>query len=694
MPEEKNITWKLTAFIALAGCLLYAASLRFGFSYMDDEILILDRLNFLSNTGNVLEAFRQDVFLQPRGTLAFYRPLLTLSFMLDAQLGGAAPFFYHLTNVLLHLAASVLVFRVLLKLKYGTAPAFFFSLFFTLHPAISQAVYWIPGRNDPMLAVFCLAAFLAALNFWETGKRRYAAWHLVFFALALFTKETAVALVPVCLLYRIWIDKKKLKATGPLLASGWAAVTVLYFVIRHSILADPQDVVIQVLGAAANILVVLPYLGNILYPDHLPVLAMHRDMPLLHGLIALALVACALALSKEKRWNRIAFGCAWFLLFLLPSNTIFRPYFMAHRMYLPFLGVLMVLLEIDWLKNFKGKGAAILAAAALAVFPAVTALHGRNFKDRLSYWRNAAANSASSATARNGLAIALATAGRFNEAEAYFKEALELDPGYYKAHDAWASFLTIQARYKEADEHYRQALQFEPEHAKVYNGWGLLFARQGRLAEAIERYKQALRIRPDLAEAHYNWGRALAGQNKPEQAAEHFREALRLDPDLRDAHYEWGLALAGQGREEEAAAHFREAVSRIQPDDDEAYNNWGAVLARQGRTEEAAALYQEALRINPANAEAHQNLGLALADLGRFAQAGAEHRAALRLRPGYAEAHNSLGIVLVKEGRLDEALKHFRAALKDAPGDARAKENLKIVQALKNRLPRKMTVKV
>jgi len=687
MPEENNFSWKLPAFIALAGCLLYAASLGFGFTYLDDDVLILDHIDFLRNAGNVLAAFRHDVFFQPHAAFVFYRPLLTLSFMLDAQLGGANPFVYHLTNLLLHLLASLLLFKLLMKMKYNRTPAFYLALFFTLHPAISQAVYWIPGRNDSLLAVFSISAFLAALKFWETGGRRYAAWHVLFFALALFTKETAAALVPVCLLYRSLIDKKSLASTGRYLAPGWAAAMALYFLLRHFVVANPTDLFSLGLGAAANILIVLPYLGNILFPFHLPVMAVQRDMPVIYGLITLALIAGALAVSKEKRWDRIAFGSAWFLLFIIPSNSIFSSYFMAHRMYLPFVGVLLVLLEIDQVKNFKGKGVAVLGAAALAVFPSVTFLHGRNFKDRMSYWQNSAANSPNSETARHGLASALAAAGRMDEAGVCFEEALRIDPGYYHAHYSWACFLAGQGRDEEADRQFRAALAIAPKDAEIYNRWGLLAAKQGRTAEAIARYGAALRLRPELAEAHYNWGRAAAAYD-PEEAAAHFREALRIDPDLRGVRYGLGMVLAGQGRDKEAAALFREAEARINPGDDEEFNNWGVVLAMQGRETEAEARYREALRINPENAEAHQNLGLDLVEQGRLEEAVTQYGAALRLNPGYPEAHNSLGIVLVKKGRLDEALQQFRAALKAAPGDPKARANLRIVLALKSRRPR------
>jgi hypothetical protein len=88
---------------------LYLPSLFFDFSYFDDNVLILDKLFFLKNIGNFFRIFQQDVFyLSSSGS--YYRPILTLSFMLDAQISGKYPFFYHLSNVLYHLTASLLFY--------------------------------------------------------------------------------------------------------------------------------------------------------------------------------------------------------------------------------------------------------------------------------------------------------------------------------------------------------------------------------------------------------------------------------------------------------------------------------------------------------------------------------------------------------------------------------------------------------
>ncbi len=187
--------------ILTIGLLLYFKSLFFDFTYLDDNTLILNNLPFLQKAGNFFTAFTQQVFQVAHGNSVYYRPLLTVSLMPDAMLGGASPFFYHLTNIVIHLIAACLVYKLITKLKYPNGAAFLLSLIFVTHPALTHAVSWIPGRNDSLLTVFILASFIFFLNYLENRKNSQIFWSVLFFLLALLTKETALALPVVCFVY-------------------------------------------------------------------------------------------------------------------------------------------------------------------------------------------------------------------------------------------------------------------------------------------------------------------------------------------------------------------------------------------------------------------------------------------------------------------------------------------------------------
>ena len=101
-------------FIALAVLAVYASALRFNFLGLDDVEILKHRYYIIGDLSKIKLAFTTDAFLGANGS--FYRPLQTVSFMLDALVGGQKPFIYHLTNLLLHIVAGLCVFWLLLTL--------------------------------------------------------------------------------------------------------------------------------------------------------------------------------------------------------------------------------------------------------------------------------------------------------------------------------------------------------------------------------------------------------------------------------------------------------------------------------------------------------------------------------------------------------------------------------------------------
>src|SRR3989339_2193475 len=161
--------WRPYALIALIGLIVYAQTLSFGFSGLDDKRLILHNFEVIKSLSNLPRVFQQSPYLDS-SPVDQYRPIHVLSFMLEAQLGGKEPLVYHFSNLLTHLLGDCLVFILLLRLGYKRQLSFIFAALFTAHPALSQAVAWIPGRNDSQLAIFVLLSFLCFAEFLE--KRR------------------------------------------------------------------------------------------------------------------------------------------------------------------------------------------------------------------------------------------------------------------------------------------------------------------------------------------------------------------------------------------------------------------------------------------------------------------------------------------------------------------------------------------
>ena len=99
--------------ILATGISVYISTVSFDYVYCDDHVFVLDNYAFNSDLSNVLTSFKKTL-----GT-SFYRPILTISYIINANIGGRDPNIYHITNVIIHLLGSLLVFFTLLRLGYS-----------------------------------------------------------------------------------------------------------------------------------------------------------------------------------------------------------------------------------------------------------------------------------------------------------------------------------------------------------------------------------------------------------------------------------------------------------------------------------------------------------------------------------------------------------------------------------------------
>ncbi|MFA5754509.1 MAG: tetratricopeptide repeat protein [Patescibacteria group bacterium] len=493
-------TWRPYFFIFLFGFLLYGQTLFFDFTYFDDNALILDKISILESPKNIGKIFSTDAFFS--GDKFYYRPLLNLSFMLDAQVGGPAPFFYHLSNIWLHILAVCLAFYLLNLIIKRRDLAFGLSLMFLIHPVLVQAVAWLPGRNDSLLAVFVFAAFIAILQFL---KRPRIAWYLIFLFLlfiSLLIKETAVVL-PVLVIAYFWlIDKGESSSKDRwLLVVGSGAVGFIWFLMRNFVLEkEPINYFSALLGIWQNSPAFLVQFGKMIFPFNLSVLPILVDSRLLYGFAALVAVGLALGFSSRKRWRYIIFGAGWLILFLLPSFIRLNdlPDFLEHRVYLSFFGLLLILSEIDWLKdmNFSRRATRWGAGFVILLLVAITLFHSRSFENRLVFWQAAAHDAPHSPLAQRNLGAMYYLDGQPEEATQHYQAALDLNSSEPMAHNNIGVIYLNQNNLAAAEKEFQAELKMNPRYDKALYNLGEVRYRQDRLTEAAYLWQEALRINP------------------------------------------------------------------------------------------------------------------------------------------------------------------------------------------------------
>ena len=115
--------------------------------------------------------------------------------------------------------------------------ALFLAIVFAVHPLQVIAVAWVPGRNDPLLAVFVLSSLLQLIRFQRTGSGLACGLHILCLALALFTKESALALLVVQpLLVGLILHQDLRSGRNRALGAAWLLVVAVWFWLRSAAL--------------------------------------------------------------------------------------------------------------------------------------------------------------------------------------------------------------------------------------------------------------------------------------------------------------------------------------------------------------------------------------------------------------------------------------------------------------------------
>lgn len=227
--------------LLLGAFLLHVQALFHPF-FLDDYVYLEKAHNFgwdkLAEilTTPALDQSASSVWWAPAGVLPFYRPLGQLTIVLDYLLWDLNPFGFHLTNVLLHVLCTLLTWRVAIRIFGQPICAYAAAIAFALHPIHSEAVAWISGRFDLLVCLFVLASILTYLRFTGHGRGRwlFAALSLLCFALALGSKENALALPAVIFLLEFARWRKSRTTARQVIAvvGSYCAVAVLYLTAR------------------------------------------------------------------------------------------------------------------------------------------------------------------------------------------------------------------------------------------------------------------------------------------------------------------------------------------------------------------------------------------------------------------------------------------------------------------------------
>ena len=634
-----------------------------------------------------------------------WHPLTWISHMLDVQLFGLNPRWHHLTNLLFHIANTLLLFFVFHRMTKAPWQSACVAALFALHPLHVESVAWVAERKDVLSTFFWMLTLGAYLYYVERpGLWRYVVV-IVFFALGLMAKPMLVTLPFVLLLLDLWplmrFERKRItpkirvetgkpasaekrirkpgrkqvqkdavstgnnavKAEQP--AAGkvpWAwirlllwekiplfALTALSCIVTY--LAQEKAVIaIEALPLSDRIsnafLSYILYIVKMIWPSDLAILYPHPgSWPpwQVLGAVILLVALTFMALLKARRVPYLAVGWLWYVGTLVPVIGLVQVggHAMADRY--TYIPLIGLFILIAW-----------------------------GIPELLKEWRwRKEALVVASAVILLGLFAATWTqVGYWQNSMTLFDHALGVTQRNSVIHNNRGQAYASLGNYTRAIEDFNQAIEIDPKYPMAYYNRGTMYISLGNHTQAIMDFDRAIMMNPTYAEAYCNRGKAYNSLGNPTRAIQDYDQAIKINPKYAEAYYNRGTLYSILGNYTRAIQDYDRAIE-IMPKYAEAYNNRGNVYDILRDYTRAIQDYDRAIEINPRYAGAYSNRGITYSKLGDYTRAIQDYDRAIEINPQYASAYKNRGIVYYYLGKREQTIEDLKKAARLGSEDAK-----------------------
>jgi len=588
MLKRMNITSKeqiLIVCILLAAVTLAVYWQVRHFDFVFDDVAYVTENNHL-RSGITAESVRWAFSTKYFG---LWNPLIWLSLMLDYQLYGLHPGAYHMTNLILHILTTLLLFSLFHRMTGALWKSAFVAAFFALHPLHVESVAWIAERKDVLSAFFWMLTLYLYAYYAENPSAKKYLLVLLAFVCALMSKPMVVTLPVVMILLDYWPLKRfesnknnpwlwQLKEKWPLfvLSAVFSMITVFAQYKPHAMHFSFHSRLTNSLCSFAI------YLEKTFWPHDLAVFYpfdAHIALLQVSGATVLLITISLIVVLLYKRCPFLFTGWFWFVITLLPVIGIIQvgKHALADRYhYLPSIGIAVMIawgLSVLMTNDYRSKR--ILSVAGVAFMVIMTLLTWK----QCGYWK---------------------------DNPALFTHALKVTKNNYIAHDYVALSLFAEGKYEKAKDHFDKALIINPDYVETYNNRGMLYAETGHYEKALVDFNRAIRMKSDYADAYYNRGLTYNRLGHHQQAFDDYSRAILLNPEHIKAYNNRGIFFFRLGDYQSAIQDFGQAIT-LKTDYAEAYFNRGITYAKIGKGHRALEDFSNAIRIEENFTHAYGN---------------------------------------------------------------------------------------
>ncbi len=526
--KEKNWVWILA--ILIITTFVFLEVRNYEFVNWDDDKNIYDNELITSLSNNNFWKNTKEIFTTK--VIGNYNPLPIWTFAFEKQIYGLDnPGPWHLTNLLLHLIAVLLVFKICSNLSLNIRAILIISFLFALHPLRVESVAWVTERKDVLYAVFYLGAILQYIKWKNDHKSIRIFWIYFLFILSLFSKIQAVILPLSLLCIDYFLDKriefKNFLSKAPLfLLSLVFGVYGIYSLKEHGSLEANETYtgISRVFIGSYSLLIymiksIIPYRMSPLYPYP-------ASIPWFFYVSFLVFPGYIYILyhSYKKQLRHIVFGMAFFFLNIVMLLQILGAGqgFIADRFtYVAYFGLFFIFgYYIDlWINKYPNYKKIITSLIAIT-FISYTFITFRQVK----IWKNSGT--------------------MWSHVIKYYKNAT-------LPYGNRANYYRDNGEIQKALKDYDKAVSLKPS-AATFNSRARVFFDHGKsrdtLLLALENYSKAIEMDPDNGEYYVNRGATYARLNNNELALEDLNNGLKFKPNHATGYLNRSIIYQFMGR--------------------------------------------------------------------------------------------------------------------------------------------------
>lgn len=658
-----------------------------------------------------------------------YRPLTVLTFRMNYAVHGLDPFGYHIVNVILHAAVTILFYRLCLHFLPNVS-SMVASALFAVHPIHTEAVTSVVGRAELLSAL----AFLGALIFYINDKYHDKVFQKCgvtscLAILGMLCKEQAITVLAVCCIYELATSAKnpsrlqsfRYLLLGRGIVSPWmkdvflrigllilAAIFVISF--RWKLMGSQLPVFNRFDNPAAVSPLVTKQLTYhyllslnawlLLFPYYLccdwsgstvPLISCLWDVRNFTTLLFYAVLFLCLkvTISTKRSFIPLLMGLSLLTVPFLPASNFLFPvgFVVAERvLYIPSMGFCMLVAQgwnILWEKRLNKILATYGLLFLIATHILKTSRRNEDWQSEYHLFSSALSINQRNEKLFNNMGKVFEGLNRHEEALLHYEEAIRLQPTDVRGYLNLGRVLTSLRRYRAAEEVYQKAKKVlvsneavmektyvSANHLQLYLNLALLISRNNsRLEEADELYRQAITLRSDFSNAYLNRGDVLLKMNRTKEAEDMYHRALQIDDNNPDLYFNLGIVLMDQGRSIEALDFFNKALD-INPDHEESLVLSSILIRESGLSTYnsiAKSRLEKIVHQGKESERVYINLGLMSLENKDFDTAETWFRKALRVKPNSRAAIFNLALLLSEQRHLEESLVLLTKLLKLYP---------------------------